>query len=81
MARNTKSGKCSCNPVWGAVSAIVLAIAIFLGVQGFAMQLQTAGIADMTTIAWIIGYYFAALILGIVGKMLKWKAVCEMHRH
>jgi hypothetical protein len=81
MARKTKNEKCVCNPSWGAIAAIVFAIAAFLGVQGFAMQLQTTGFADMTTIAWIIGYYFAAFILVLVGKMLKYKAVCDMHRH
>lgn len=74
-------GKCTCNPVWTVVSAIVMAVGIFLAVQGFTIQLQLQGSWDGSTLGWIIGYYFVGVLLVGAGKLLKMKACgcCSAH--
>lgn len=71
MARGGSKGKG--NPAWGIAAAILVAIGLFLVVQGFVIQLQLQGGWDSTSMAWIIGYYFVGAIFIGAAKMLKWK--------
>lgn len=74
-------GKCSCSPVWMIISAIVMAVGIFLLVQGFVTQLQLQGSWDSSDLTWTVGYYFVGVLLIGAGKILKWKACscCSAH--
>jgi len=74
-------GKCSCSPVWMIISAIVMAVGIFLLVQGFVTQLQLQGSWDSSDLTWAVGYYFVGVLLIGAGKILKWKACscCSAH--
>ena len=86
MARMGKGDKCTCNPAWMILSAVLIAVGIFLGVQGFATQLSgqfqasvQGGAWDTSALGWIVGYYFVGVILIGVGKILKWKGTCSVH--
>ncbi len=81
MARMTKGERCACNPGWMILSAIVIAIGAFLAIQGFVMQLSLQGVWDMSSVAWILGYYFVGVLLVGAGKILKWRAGCMCPAH
>ncbi|MBI4894465.1 MAG: hypothetical protein HY833_01880 [Candidatus Aenigmarchaeota archaeon] len=81
MGKSEKGEKCSCNPVWMIVSAIVMAVGLFLVVQGFVSQLQLQGSLESTGLSWTIGYYFVGILLIGAGKVMKLKACacCSAH--
>mgnify|MGYP001609231731 CR=1 FL=1 len=75
-----RGAKCTCNPGWMILAAIVMAIGVFLGVQGFVIQLSlTGGWGDSTTMAWILGLYFVGILLVGAAKFIKWHSVCPVH--
>jgi hypothetical protein len=74
--QNSSGTKCSCNPVWTVAASIVTAVGIFLGIQGFVIQLQLQGTWDLSVLSWIVGYYFVGVLLVYAGKIMKMKA-CE----
>ena len=80
MAKSN-SGKCACNPGWSIAAAVLVAVGLLLAVQGFVVQLTLQGGWDMTTMSWILAYYFVGVVLIGGGKLLKWKAhgMCPVH--
>ena len=78
MARMMRGGmkKCTCNLGYVIVAWILMAIGLWALAQAFITQWNAA--APMTT---ILGWYFGAVVILGIGKMLKWKShgMCPVH--
>ena len=81
MPRMTKGAKCTCNPTYMILSAIIIAVGAFMAIQGFVTQLTLGGAWDMGAISWILVLYIVGIIIVGVGKIVKWKAhgMCPAH--
>lgn len=83
MAKKSGSGlKCNCNvPMW-IVECIVIAFGLFVLVSGFVTHLIAGTAAwDSANMIWILGEYFAGILIIGIGKMLAWNAhgSCKLH--
>lgn len=69
-------GKCNCNLLYMVLGVVVLALGIFLFVNG--LMMQWAGGDWLMTVVW----YAVGLLVMCVGKMLKWKGCgsCTAHK-
>jgi|SRR3989344_2383258 len=72
-------GKCECNWGMGIISVILMSVALFLLVQGFAIQLDSAGAGRLAYV--VLVWYLVGFILMIGAKMAKHKTMgsCPMH--
>ncbi len=66
--------KCTCNLGYVIVAWVLMAIGLWTLVQ--AVYTHWNNLAPMTT---LLGWYFGAVVILSVGKMLKWKSICAAH--
>lgn len=63
-------GKCNCNPVFIFIYVIVGALTLWLLSSAFILQFNDAGAVQ------VFPWWFAAVLVGYIAKMCKWKS-CE----
>lgn len=61
------------------LGAILMAIGVLIGIQGFVMQFNLGGAWDMNALGWVLGLYFVGILIFAAGKVVKGHRACPVH--